>query len=82
MPPVRAGGPASAARPVTSSDDIPFLDATTFEEFKDLAERAYLERALERNGWNIQRTARAVVMQRSNLYKKIEKYGLNREATS
>ena len=59
-----------------------FLDAPTFEEFKELAERAYLTRALERNQWNIQQTARELAMQRSNLYKKIEKYGLNRGAAS
>ena len=77
--PARSGrGETGATR---AAGDASFLDAATFEEFKDLAERAYLERALERNGWNIQQTARALVMQRSNLYKKIEKYGLNREAT-
>ncbi len=79
MPPVR---PAPGAPFAKHAPGAAFLEAPTFEEFKDLAERAYLERALERNGWNIQQTARAVVMQRSNLYKKIEKYGLNREAAS
>jgi two-component system nitrogen regulation response regulator NtrX len=71
----------AAVAPV-ALDGPTFLDATTFEEFKELSERAYLVRALARHGWNIQQTARSLAMQRSNLYKKIEKYGLNREAPS
>jgi two-component system nitrogen regulation response regulator NtrX len=59
--------------------DLELLEATTFEEFKDRSEEAYLRHQLERNGWNVQKTAKALVMQRSNLYKKIEKYGLVRE---
>jgi two-component system nitrogen regulation response regulator NtrX len=66
-------------RPPTDLPD--FLDAPTFEEFKELSERAYLRRHLEGNGWNIQQTAKDLAMQRSNLYKKIEKYGLARGDT-
>jgi two-component system nitrogen regulation response regulator NtrX len=61
----------SAARPA-------FLDAATFEQFKDSAERAYLEHQLERHAWNVAKTAKVLAMPRSNLYKKIEKYGLSR----
>ena len=63
-------------RPVANLPD--FLDAPTFDEFKELSERAFLARRLEQNGWNIQQTAKDLAMQRSNLYKKIEKYGLVR----
>ncbi|MHC5019096.1 MAG: sigma-54-dependent transcriptional regulator [Planctomycetota bacterium] len=53
------------------------LDAcATFEEWKEAAERRFLERRLAGNDWNIKRTAEQLKMQRSNLYKKIEKYGL------
>ncbi len=51
----------------------------TFEEFKDAAERAYLLGKLREYDWNVSETARAIEMPRSNLYKKIEKYSLNRE---
>jgi two-component system nitrogen regulation response regulator NtrX len=51
----------------------------TFEEFKQKAERAFLEAKLNESGWNVSETARKVNMPRSNLYKKIEKYGLQRE---
>jgi two-component system nitrogen regulation response regulator NtrX len=50
----------------------------TFQEFKDDAERLFLERKLAENGGNISRTARELDMQRSNLYKKMEKYNLDR----
>jgi two-component system nitrogen regulation response regulator NtrX len=55
-----------------------FLDSPTFEEFKERSERAYLERHLDRHGWNVQKTAKVLAMQRSNLYKKIERYRLAR----
>jgi two-component system nitrogen regulation response regulator NtrX len=54
------------------------IHCDTFEEFKQSAERAFLEAKLEENGWNVSETARKLDMPRSNLYKKIEKYGLQR----
>jgi two-component system nitrogen regulation response regulator NtrX len=69
--------------PAAADEELPaFLDAPTFEAFKDASERAFLERALERNQWNVQQTAKSLAMQRSNLYKKIEKYGLRREESA
>jgi len=55
------------------------LDVPTFEEFKHAAERAYLIAKLRTFDWNVSETARALDMPRSNLYKKIERYGLSRE---
>jgi two-component system nitrogen regulation response regulator NtrX len=55
------------------------LSAETFAEFKDRAERAYILQKLRENDWNVAETARRMDMPRSNLYKKIEKYGLVRE---
>ena len=40
---------------------------------------AYISHKLHVNDWNVSETARRIGMPRSNLYKKIEKYGLNRE---
>ena len=53
--------------------------AKTFEEFKQAAERAFLLVKLREFDWNVSETARALEMPRSNLYKKIERYGLIRE---
>jgi two-component system nitrogen regulation response regulator NtrX len=55
------------------------LDIATFEEFKQAAERAYLLAKLRTFDWNVSETARALDMPRSNLYKKIERYALQRE---
>jgi two-component system nitrogen regulation response regulator NtrX len=56
------------------------LDCKTFEEFKHAAERAFLLAKLREFDWNVSETARGLDMPRSNLYKKIERYGLTREA--
>ena len=51
----------------------------TFESFKHEAERSFLAAKLREHDWNVSETARALKMPRSNLYKKIERYGLSRE---
>jgi two-component system, NtrC family, nitrogen regulation response regulator NtrX len=58
----------------------PWMRAATFEEFKQAAERTYLLAKLKENDWNVSETARTLEMPRSNLYKKIERYRLVREA--
>ena len=55
------------------------LQAESFSEFKEQAERSYLLQKLREHDWNVSETARNVDMPRSNLYKKIERYGLIRE---
>ena len=55
------------------------LSTENFSDFKDGAERAYILQKLRENDWNVAETARRVDMPRSNLYKKIERYGLVRE---
>ena len=67
-------------RPTDDGVGIGSLAAcATFEEFKAQAERAYLLAKLRAFDWNVSETARALDMPRSNLYKKIERYGLTRE---
>ncbi len=73
-------GRLSGARPADGSPLGALLDLKTFEDFKDAAERAYLLHKLREFGWNVSETARAIEMPRSNLYKKIERYGLERES--
>jgi len=55
------------------------LRADTFADFKDRSERAFLLQRLREHEWNVSETARTLDMPRSNLYKKIERYGLSRE---
>jgi two-component system nitrogen regulation response regulator NtrX len=58
--------------------DAAWLRAATFEEFKQAAERAFLLGKLQEHDWNVSETARTLQMPRSNLYKKLERYGLAR----
>ena len=64
MPPEAVTPPADTAR------------AGTLREFKDTAERAYLVRRLRECNWNISKTAEVIDTPRSNLYKKLEQYGI------
>jgi len=52
----------------------------TFETFKLEAEKNFLAQKLREHDWNVSETARVLKMPRSNLYKKIERYGLSRKA--
>jgi two-component system nitrogen regulation response regulator NtrX len=75
-PEIRAADvePYLQARARGGSD--PFVACATFEEFKEAAEKMFLQQRLTENDWNVKHTAEVLGMQRSNLYKKIEKYGL------
>ena len=48
----------------------------TLKDFRDLAEKDFILAKLEANQWNISQTARAIDTPRSNLYKKLEQYGI------
>ncbi|MBC8052303.1 MAG: sigma-54-dependent Fis family transcriptional regulator [Sphingobacteriaceae bacterium] len=50
----------------------------SFQEYKDYAEKEYIKYKLEKNNWNVSKTADDIDIQRSHLYSKIEKYGLKR----
>ena len=67
-------------RPAETTSMGALGDCRTFEEFKQAAERAFLLIKLRAFDWNVSETARALDMPRSNLYKKIERYGLVRES--
>lgn len=55
------------------------LALETYGVFKESAEEIFILHKLRENEWNVSETARRIDMPRSNLYKKIEKYGLTRE---
>ena len=68
-------GTLGKQKPASIGDESLFA-IPSFELFKETAERLYLKRKLDDNGWNIKRTSELLGMQRSNLYKKIERYAL------
>ena len=51
----------------------------TLREFKEVAERKFLVEKLRENAWNISKTAEIIGTPRSNLYKKLEQYGITEE---
>ena len=55
------------------------LDIASLQEFQRQSEIAFLLHHLERNGWNVAATARVIGTPRSNLYKKMRAYGIERE---
>jgi DNA-binding NtrC family response regulator len=62
----------------TALDDI-VSTSHNFQEFKDRSEALYIKRLLDLHKWNISKTAEALDIERSHLYSKMKKYGLERE---
>jgi two-component system nitrogen regulation response regulator NtrX len=71
----RPGDASSLAEPGVPAGS----SAKTLQDFKDAAERAFIVAKLVENDWNIAATAKAIDTPRSNLYKKLEAYGIRRE---
>ncbi|MFI5180381.1 MAG: sigma-54-dependent transcriptional regulator [Thermoanaerobaculia bacterium] len=79
----RVVGPAGETVPSPVEDDWSRLLATrTLQAFQDETERLFIAAKLAEFGGNVTRTAEAIDTPRSNLYKKIERYGLRREEKS
>ena len=85
---VRAGGAAPVANEALLSEasappaggaaaSVPA--AATLREFKEATERAWLVAKLREQAWNISKTAEVIDTPRSNLYKKLEQYGISQE---
>src|SRR5262245_48343566 len=52
---------------------------TTLVEYREEAEKIFILRKLREFRWNISRMAKAIDTPRSNLYKKLEQYGITRD---
>lgn len=50
----------------------------SFQEFKEKAERAFILKQLEANDWNVSKAAEVLDIQRSHLYNKMKKYGIDK----
>jgi DNA-binding NtrC family response regulator len=71
--PAQTSGNGSAGNSHSNFDQF-----TNFQEYKDAAEKEYIKYKLEKNNWNVSKTADDIDIQRSHLYSKIEKYSLKR----
>jgi two-component system nitrogen regulation response regulator NtrX len=72
-------GPEQLGEVLRRPGDAPAPAAGTLRDFKESAERAFLVRKLHESKWNISATAAAIGTPRSNLYKKLEQYGITQE---
>src|SRR5687767_3332195 len=70
--------PLPSAPPSAATAEAP-VAAGTLREFKDASERAFLVQKLRENHWNISKTAEVIDTPRSNLYKKLEQYGIKQD---
>lgn len=71
-------GPMATVNGSSAAPQTDFDQFANFQEYKDYAEREYIKFKLEKNNWNVSKTADDIDIQRSHLYSKIEKYGLKR----
>jgi two-component system, NtrC family, nitrogen regulation response regulator NtrX len=72
---VRPGAAASAPNPI----DHLLEEYEQFSDFRDMAERMFIVRKLNEFDWNVSKTSEAIGIQRSHLYNKMNKYGIERE---
>jgi DNA-binding NtrC family response regulator len=69
----------NAMLPVVQQKANDFIDiSNSFQEFKEKAEKAFIEKQLEMNNWNISKTAEILDIQRSHLYNKMKKYNIEK----
>jgi two-component system, NtrC family, nitrogen regulation response regulator NtrX len=73
------GAAPAEARPAGAAGGPDPARYTTLQEYREEAEKIFLLRKLRDFRWNISRMAKAIDTPRSNLYKKLEQYGISRD---
>jgi two-component system nitrogen regulation response regulator NtrX len=74
-----AAGPAGGGAPGSAAGGPDPANFATLVEYREEAEKVFLLRKLREFRWNISRMAKAIDTPRSNLYKKLEQYGITRD---
>ena len=65
--------------PTSNGSDSEIFDiSNSFQEFKEKAEKMFIQKQLELNEWNISKTAEVLGIQRSHLYGKMKKYNIEK----
>jgi two-component system nitrogen regulation response regulator NtrX len=75
LPPLAEVG----VRPAGTRGAAELVGGETYEEFRRISEKNFLEQRLKANKWNISKTAAELGMQRGNLYIKMKKLGIEAE---
>ena len=63
---------------IAGESDFDFSKDYTLQEFQEITEKIFIKKQLEKYDWNVTKTAEALDIQRSHLYTKIKKYGLEK----
>ncbi len=72
------GSVAGQAPAANTGNGMNYDKFSNFQDYKDHAEKEFIKFKLEKNNWNVSKTADDIDIQRSHLYSKIEKFGLKR----
>ncbi|RZK18991.1 MAG: sigma-54-dependent Fis family transcriptional regulator, partial [Flavobacterium sp.] len=72
------GNGNSAGAVAGGGSQVNYEKFSNFQDYKDHAEKEFIKYKLEKNNWNVSKTADDIEIQRSHLYSKIEKFGLKR----
>ena len=73
------GAPAGQRAPSRPGGGPDPADFSTLHAYREEAEKLFILRKLKEFRWNISRMAKAIETPRSNLYKKLELYGISRD---
>lgn len=66
--------------PASDRTEQALIDAyDDFTQARDQFEKQFIERKLDEHDWNVSQTAETIGIQRSHLYNKLNKYGIERE---
>ncbi len=69
---------SNPSTPISKTQNMMIEKYDKFQDFKDYAESIFIEYKLNKNNWNVAKTAIDIDIQRSHLYNKIDKYGLKK----
>lgn len=67
-----------ASESSVAMNGVDYEQYESFQDFRDSTEKDYIVSKLDKNSWNVSKTADEIGIQRSHLYQKIEKFGLKR----
>ncbi|HNL27607.1 MAG TPA: helix-turn-helix domain-containing protein, partial [bacterium] len=56
--------------------NLNYEDGKTLKDFKEEAEKQYIIQVLQKNNWNVSRTAEELDVERTNLHKKLKQYNI------
>ena len=63
-----------------SGNDVAPHQHSSLQDFKEAAEKMFLIQKLQEHNWNVKATAESIGTPRSNLYKRMQHFGIERSS--